>query len=275
MSETNPGQSSPESSRAPIVVIGGLLSFKTQWHYYIPILRGSPTKLPIKDRFLPIPNHGLGTFPEMIGELDEQLTEIHQRLEEPVVLVGQSLGALMAEKLALSNPKRVRAVELLAGAHDGIRHLTATGKILHKALGDPDTAQDLFADSDFMAGHREDRAANWPRQIPHRVIAPTYDDLIPAPQGLQLDFPNPEHESEIRVVKPLLPRMSFGIEGRTQGIEGIKWLRPIFPAGHIDIAICPPVVSGIHELSQTVMESAGSQTGNAQISTVSPVAAAA
>ncbi len=236
---------------ADVVAIGGLFSFKTQWYFYTPILAGGNSPLSIKERFMAIPDQGLGDFEEMIGELDEQLTDLCEKNEGPVVLAGQSLGALMAEELTLMGPERVKGVALIAGIHDGEEKLTVTGKAIKQLLGNPKHAPDLLRDSDMMIEHRRRREEEWPEDVPVRIYTPTSDFLIPAPDGLEVKYAHGQ-EATKNVVLPLMPGAHQGIREKVAHIPGIRWLRPFLPANHIDIAICPPVISDIRKLRREV-----------------------
>lgn len=254
MSERDPSLTQPESNMAALVGVGGLLSVKTQWAYYAPMLGGSASPLSAKERFLPIPDKGLSPFDEMYGQLEEQLAKTYERLEERVVLFGHSLGGLMVTELALDNPDKISSVICLAGAQDGIKKLTPTGKILKRFLGNPEHSADLFHDSDMMTEHRERIATEWPSHISLHLISPTYDDLIPAPQGLGLELPEGQ-QPQRRIIVPRLPGVEFGIRARTKDVPNVRWLRPILPAGHVDIAICPPVIAYTRKVRRAAVES--------------------
>ena len=193
-------------------------------------------------------------MPEMYGELEEQFTAVHERIEKPVMVIGHSLGARMATQLALDHPEKISGVACLAGVQDGIEKFSFTGKILKQLLGNPDHAQNLLKDSDMMREHRARIASEWASHILLQLISPTYDDLIPAPQGLELELPDGQ-QPERKIVVPHLP-LHFGIREKTAHLENVQELRSILPAGHIDIAICPPVIGATRQARRAIVSGA-------------------
>jgi hypothetical protein len=250
MSEQAPDLHPAQHNMAPIVGIGGLLSIKTQWGFYVPLLSTPSSALSPKDRFLPIPDRGLSPISEMYGQLEEQLGVLHERLEERVVLFGHSLGALMATKLALDNPDKISAVECLAGVHDGVDELTFSGRLLKRILGSPDHAEDLLSESDFMTVHRAQMATAWPADVPLHLVSPTHDMLIPAPQGLEVALPE-EQGPERLIVVPHAPGLKASIREKTAHLD-VSELRWLLPADHVSIAVSPPVIGHTRQLRREV-----------------------
>ncbi len=267
MSELAPELTRLADELAPVVGIGGLLSVKTQWPYYVPLLSGSDGGLSAKERFLPIPDRGLSPLPEMYGQLEEQLEAIHERVQQRVRLFGHSLGGFMVTKLALDHPDKIETVDCLAGVQDGVEEFTFTGRLLKHLLGNPVHAEDLLRDSDLMIEHRQRIAMEWSARIPLRLTSPTYDDLIPIPQGLGLELPDGQ-QPERRIIVPRLPGLSFGIREKTQHLENVTELRSFLPASHMDLPLCPPVISSMRQARRDILRhgaelSAMSQTGDA------------
>lgn len=253
MSERELNVTGIPNAMAPVVGIGGLLSVKTQWFYYTPLLASPGSALSAKERFLPIPDRGLSPFDEMYGQLKEQLHTLHERLEERVVLFGHSLGALMAIRLGLENPDMVSDVECLAGIQDGVDEFTFSGKALKKLLGSPDHAENLLRGSDFMTEHRREIATEWPAQVPLHLISPTHDVLIPAPQGLEVELPAKQQPNRLIVV-PRVPGLHSGIRKKTEHLPNVKELRPLLPAEHVDLPICPAVILHTRQIRRAAAE---------------------
>lgn len=234
------GRELPSKNMAPMIGVGGLLSVKTQWHYYSALLGGSSdTQLNAKDRFLPIPDKGLSNFPEMYGQLEEQLVETHQRLEERTVMFGHSLGALMATMLAIEHPDKVSGVICLAGVQDGVTTETWAGTILRLGLRNPPGAEDLKAESDFMQSHKKNMATRWSPNTSLHLISPTYDQLIPSPQGLGVILPSGQSPEKRYVVPSGLPKFIaqrlLRMPASAEPLRGIS-------VEHVTIALSPSVI---------------------------------
>ena len=185
---------------APVVVIGGLMVLKRHLPLYRPLLSGKTnSELSASDRFFPVPDKGLGDHEEMFEELSSQLINASERLEEPPVVVGHSLGGLMATKFAVEHPDKVSAVVCLAGLQEGIKHETPSSFGLNLLLGRPPGRQLIQHDSDHMTAHKQKIANDWSADVPLHLVASPIDDLLLFPQGLGLELPEGQ-EPERRVV---------------------------------------------------------------------------
>lgn len=250
MSELNPSLSINTSNIAPVLGIGGLGSIKQQSAYYAPLLYSSNSNMTTKDRFLPIPDKGLSTFPEMFGQLEEEFITAVERLGEPATIFGHSLGGYFATELALHHPEKVLAVTCLAGVQDGIKELTLAGKALKYLLGSPETAKELLHDSDRMINHRQRIKNGWPAHVPLHLLVATHDILIPTPQGLELELPN-GNQPERGIVVPIIPRLGFGIREKTNHLDNVKELRSVLPAEHLDIPVNLAVILHSRQVRRT------------------------
>lgn len=269
--QSNGGFSVSETQMAPVLGIGGLLSVKTQWHYYRPLLSDPNSPLGPKERFLPIPDRGLSSFPEMYGQLEEDFVATQEKLEEKVVLVGHSLGGLMAIKLGLEHPDKTASVVSLAGIQEGIRSLTPTGKLLKWMLKNPPEAENLHPDSDLMQEHKKKIAAEWSPDTSLHLRSPTFDHLIPLPQGLCLELPDGQQPSR-KVVGP--PGMGFLLRRISDMPRDVDIL-PSLPTGHEDMAISLAVIRETRRIRRDEAEGQASVPAEATVRTPSPLAAAA
>jgi hypothetical protein len=233
MSEKDPSAFSGGAEMAPVIAIGGLLTIKRHLPLYRPLLSGqTASELPASERFFPIPDRGLGHHEEMFDQLASQVIGAYERLEEPPVLVGHSLGGLMATKFGLEHPDKVSAVVCLAGVQEGIKHETPSSFLLNRFLGSPPGRQLIQHDSDHMTAHKQKIAEDWSADVPLHLISPTFDDLLLLPQGLGLELPEGQ-EPQRRVVG--LPGTGFLLRFIPGMPKNTQILSSPALASHVDI----------------------------------------
>lgn len=234
-----------DTQLAPVVAIGGLLSFKRQWPFYQPLLKDSNCEVPVQERFLAVPDGGRGPIDEMHDQLAEDLTDAHEKLDgQRFVLAGHSLGGLMATMLALEHSDKIAGAICVAGAQEGIRRETPSSLFLRAALRHPPGEKHIKHDSEFMMDHKSRVATEWPADTPLHLVSATYDDLLLHPQGLQLELPDSQ-TPERRIIAP--PGMSWlyrRIPGMPKDVEFI----PSYPVGHIDIVRSPALLAYVRRV---------------------------
>jgi len=180
----------------------------------------------------------------MMETYEEKIVRLYERLGERMVIVGHSLGALVAEMAGLRHPDKVAAVIMIAGAHEGISINTPSSLALIRLLNRPESRH-IDSRSDFMQEHRENVANLWSPDVQHTSISPLLDDLILLPQGLRAELPEGQtarkliaapDRAPVRFVLRMIPGMPNSVE-----------LLPSRPTTHYDIPVAPAVVSEVEE----------------------------
>ncbi|HVW23382.1 MAG TPA: alpha/beta hydrolase [Candidatus Saccharimonadales bacterium] len=230
---------------APVVAVGGVLTIKQVLGLYAPILGESTDTLPASDRFLPIPRQNLGEPDDMLDIYEEKLVNIYEKLGGPMVVVGHSLGGLVAEMAGLRHPDKVAAVVMLAGAQEGIARHTPSSYALVRALNRPETRH-INRRSDFMQGHRENVSKLWSPAVGHYAISPMVDDLILPPQGLRAKLP--EGQTAHRYVAAPDSRAARFLLRMVPGMPSDVEILPSRPTTHYDLPLAPAVVKHVTEI---------------------------
>ncbi len=219
----------PETELAPIVAIGGLLTIKQVAEWYKPLLsQDTDSTLPSNKRFLAPPKRGLGKIEDMHEELNERLTTMQERLGgRKLMLVGHSLGGLMATMTAVERPDLVAGVVSLGGAHEGYRKDTVATHVLKRVVGRHPQAGHLRHDSDFMLEHNDKMAQKWPDNVPLHIISTPLDTLIVPPHGFGVKAGTNEVHKRL-VIPPgwgleTLARKVFQIEDDVEMLRSRKF----------------------------------------------------
>lgn len=226
---------------APVVGIGGVLSSEGQWPFYAPLLYTPNSPLKSRERFIHILNGARsGDFAEIYGDAEERFLKIHDRLEQRVVVFGQSFGGLVTTKLGVDHPDKISAAICLAGAQEGVEKMTIAGRVLKHVVGNEAGAADLMRQSEIMCGHIGSIASRWSPHTSLHLISPTVDPLLPCPQGLGLALPEGQKVHK-KFIAPLgVPRVIlerfFGMPEDADPLYGI-------PVEHVGIGISPTVRS--------------------------------
>jgi pimeloyl-ACP methyl ester carboxylesterase len=167
----------------------------------------------------------------MREQLYDRIDDIHARvgIEKKLLLVGHSLGALLANLVALDKPEKVAGVVALTGVHDGIKKETPASLALRYALGNPPHGKVLKHDSEFMEELRERRTNEWPAGVPLDVISTALDYLIVPPQGYGIQLPNGERSND----KLIVPR-GLGLEAAVRLSLGIKKEVQVVRSGYFE-----------------------------------------
>jgi pimeloyl-ACP methyl ester carboxylesterase len=240
----------------PVLVYGGLGGGSEFGFLYKPLLNdGLDWELPPEDRYIPLPNRGLGDPQETIKRLEEITLSKVQKLGGRVVLVGHSLGAWYGEEVILDNPEAATDVVLAAGAHDGKKYETASSlairhilmnPVMRYLLGNPDITKHINHDSELMQEHRERMATQWPDDVGLHAVNTTFDYVLPFMHGLNIELPN-DGEAEASVITLPLPGMESMLRllGRNPNIKHLSSIRPAF---HTDIIRHPMLINYVRDL---------------------------
>lgn len=169
----------PQTELAPTAVLGGLgTGPEVSWLYKNLFDEGC---------FLPPPGRGFRLLEDMQEELTEKVSRTKEQHDErKLLLVGHSLGALLATKIAVAEPDLVAGVVTLGGAHQGYDKDTLATHTLKLFAGRHPQAGHLRHNSDFMQEHAEDMATKWPDDTPLHVVATPLDILIVPPHGFDV-----------------------------------------------------------------------------------------
>lgn len=217
------------------VGVGGLGSFKNQWPGYKHLMGGSESPLHVSKHFLAIPDHGLSPVEEMYGELEENFLEVHDHLESKVTLFGHSLGGFMVTRLGIDHPDKISNVVAVAGVQEGVKSITPSGQILKFLLNNPPGEEHIMHESDFIQSHLQRVKTEWDPDVNLHLISPTYDTLIPAPQGLGLEVPDGQ-SIEKHMIAPNFPGLRRMLRHRYRLPEDVGFLDNPWAVGHVDIA---------------------------------------
>ncbi len=249
MSEYATASLETRAAPAASVAIGGLLTRAMVLPMYRRLLGpASQSGLTAKDRFIPVPGSGVDTLEECYSDIESQLLSAYERLEEPMLLLGHSIGGLFGTMFALRQPDKTADVVCLAGAQEGIAQETPSSWALRKLLGNPEAGEQLRADSDFMRQHRQHVTESWPTNVSLHLISPTVDDMLLAPQGLGLQLPQ-GRQPERQFVAPPVWGMHQAIR-RIPGMPSDVQLLPSWrPVGHVDIPSSGAVITYVRNLA--------------------------
>lgn len=247
MAERAP-QANPEEQMAPIVAIGGLLTIKRLAFWYKPLLDvDDSTDIPTSERFIAPPNRGIGEPEELQKRTTEDLENIYDRLDgRRLLLVGHSLGGLLATKAAVERPDLIKGVVSLGGAHSGYSKETPATLALRHSLGNPKEARHLRHDSPFMQEHKEQMANEWPDDVPLHIVSSPVDVLVVPPQGYDVELPTGSQLEKRLLVPPVgatewIIRKSLGVS------SDVKALKTWHPTEHINLPRVPAVINYVRE----------------------------
>lgn len=234
--ETTPNyDAAPTNELAPVIVLGGLLTVSQLAWFYGPLLRLDKTSAaPANKRFVPPPQKGLGSVPDMEAELNDTLSRLYGIFGQRMHLVGHSLGGLFATRVTLGNPNIVASVTCIAGAQEGIKQETPASLALRYVLGNPHEAKLLKHDSEFMQDHTGRVATEWPENVPLHIISTVKDPLIVPPQGFGLHPRNQQAHKKLVVPKLGVARLPF-LHIINNQPEDVEFMATHQPAGHASI----------------------------------------
>lgn len=244
-----PAEAPPgEQSLTPIIMFGGVLTLKQLLPAYALLLRSDKrTNPPSRERFMPIPKGSLGHPADMQEQFESFLVRAYERIGQPLVVGGHSLGGLAATKVALSHPDKVASVVCLAGAQDGVKHKTPSARALELYIGRRDITELIYHDSDYIQQHRQSMAANWPAEVPLHLLSATADDII-WDHGLSVELPAGQMPVR-RIVAPgwaerlgIMQRMNPSRPADTVRLASDR------PTGHVDLPLAGAVIRYVQEL---------------------------
>jgi hypothetical protein len=247
MKQQSIGSNSAVEMNAPVVVIPGLLTGEECVSFYSHLIaQGNHGDLPAREMHLEIPDRGLGEHEDMLAKLDSRLDYLFQALGgQRSVIVGHSLGALMAKELARRNPEKTAATLFIAGAHEGVDKRTIGNQVLRRVLGNPKGYELLLADSDFMKDSKEAVTQQWDPTVPVHIVSASYDQLMPLPQGLNMQLPEDQTTNTYITAKnPLMHGLIKGIPKSTRRLGNIL-------SEHCSVAAVPAVTRLARDISFT------------------------
>jgi pimeloyl-ACP methyl ester carboxylesterase len=255
-----------EGGPRPVLAIGGLLTGPECAGFYKPLLDDDLEEwsLPPAERFIPIPDRGIGKFDETLPRLEEQVLIKRQKLGRAVVLVGHSLGALYAEAVELKQPDTAADVVLAAGVHEGQKYETPESFWLRLLLGNLPHAEYLKHDSDFMKEHVGKVATQWPEGVGLHAITTVCDSLLPFMHGLKLEMPEGQ-QAERHVIALPLPGMQSILQFLTQN-RRVRHIPSLKPTLHVDIVRHPAFIQYVRDL-QTRAQTSSVERDTFEVST--------
>jgi len=193
----------------PIVAIGGLFTIKRYYFLYAKLLGRDPdAALSGRERFVTPLNHGVGPIEDLSAAVNNDLSEVADKLGEPIYVVGHSLGGLLGSTAIMDNPEIFAGATFLGGAQEGIKEHTVATWGLRQLAGNPAEAELLNYDSDFMHDHLKRVEEEWPEDIPLDLVATSLDFVVKPPQGFGLSPKNQEPTKRLvvpssRLLKPV------------------------------------------------------------------------
>jgi pimeloyl-ACP methyl ester carboxylesterase len=251
---------------APVAVLGGLFTGSEALPFYMGTLAGHATaNLPYEDRFIPPPNRGLGDKDEMFAELEEKLLSVYDRLEQPFVLAGHSLGGLLASKFALKHPEATAAVVCFAGAQEGVLEETfcvlALRFGIEKITRRKSQYDHILFGSDHMLEHRQAVSDGWSDDVGVHLISPAHDVLFPLPHGLRMPLPKTNPANTYVVGRSTEDIMHIeGMPEQTIGIPSL--LKP----DHILLPWHPSALAKLREVRvEAALASGNAPLGNVAV----------
>lgn len=115
---TGTGTDMPDNRQAPLILLHGWGLNHQVWHSVAEALANNPQPRAVLS--VDLPGHGNSTLPASVGdnhyELNAVCNELAEALHEPSIVLGWSLGGLLAMQLAIRFPERVSKLILLASS---------------------------------------------------------------------------------------------------------------------------------------------------------------
>ena len=207
----------------PIVVLHGIGSSATAFGPLLGRLARQTSRLVAPD----LPGHGFSpaharrlTVQELLATMTGALDAL---IDEPAVVVGNSLGGAIALHYAVTRPERVRALALVspAGAHgsdDQWRALVAQFALR--------TSRDGLAFVDKLYAKRPWFGRLLAREIPALMARPAVQDILATAVGSNEHLPAPGAVAALKM--PML--LVWGRQERLLPDWMLAWLRAHLPA---------------------------------------------
>lgn len=214
-----------------VVCIGGTLTTSKVFPLYRPLLESVPSRIPARDRYIPIPGKGLGPVADTVARARQKIYAMN--LDTPPVIVGHSQGGVIAVELAVMG--LASAVISLAGPHGGIGSLSNLEEV-------SEAAHDLDSRSTFILNHRSHVARLARMSVPFHVVGATYDWVVPS----QYKLPVATHWLD---APKWIPRFLLPIP------DSVRSLYSTLPTDHITL----PWSSGVKWLVNRVLTDVGQQ----------------
>ncbi len=233
----------------PVVTIGGVLTIKQLAPLYRRMLNlDISSGISAGVRFVPPHGRGTGEVEVTKNKTREHLLRVHEAVgERKMLLVGHSLGGLVATMYAYEHPETVAGVICIAGAQEGIKHNTLAMRALMRAINNPEATDMVRYDSGFMEEHRDRVENEWPSGVALHAVATAHDVLLPAPHGFGLR-PNGEPSTN-----HLFMSHGYGLTLPGRALlrrlpENTGITSTFYPTEHLAIPLIPPVVAYVAQV---------------------------
>lgn len=195
---------------------------------------------------LPLPEKGLPNIDKTYPKLRDTVLRRFENVDGPIDIAGHSQGGVHALMLSLDDELRERVANtlLIASPTRGFERESApaAAKLLKKLLGNPDAADDLMDDSDFMLSLLEAVKNNWSENTKVTAMVPAGDLFVPPAIQFGLELPYGQEVHEIvqgragQVTRALARTAALGI-----ATENIQTEHSRF-SGHV---IAPRMFRGV------------------------------
>jgi pimeloyl-ACP methyl ester carboxylesterase len=225
------------TDQAPmLVMIGGVLTFPTLMPYYWWLLGSDRLSgAPKNKRFVAPHGFGIGSVEDTRKKTGEALLRSHDAgKQRKMLLVGHSLGALIATDFACEYPETIAGVICLAGAQEGVKHNTLAMKKLVRFINNPTATDMVKHDSSFMQEHRERVRTDWPEGVPLHAVAPALDVLLPPPHGFRLR-PNGLPSTNRLIVPTFAADWDIVRRRQARSPSNTETIETPLAAGHINV----------------------------------------
>jgi pimeloyl-ACP methyl ester carboxylesterase len=245
-----------QREEAPMIVaVGGVLTFPTLMPYYRWLLgKDRLSGTPASRRFVAPHGFGIGTVEDTRKKTGEAILRVHDDgKERKMLLVGHSLGALIATDFACEYPETVAGVICLAGVQEGVKHQTLAMKKLVQFINNPAATDMVKHDSTFIQEHRERVENEWPESVPLHVVAPAIDVLLPPPHGFRLR-PNGLPTTNRLVVPTFAADWNQVRRRQARSPINTETIETPFLAGHVNFPNIPEVIKYVRGVQAELAE---------------------
>ena len=202
----------PHYDLSDVIALGGLGTSHGQLWLYEPLLHNEQSPLPAKDRFLPPLGRGLVEVDEMIGQMEEDIETVVERIGKPVSIFAHSLGEHLGMAVVVKRPDLCESFFGAGGVGFGIESLTPVAGILKALLKNAKGAEDIMRDSPYMQEHIRRVTTEWSPDVPLHLMATPYDELAKFSDTLGIELP-PGQKIEKRVIVQSVPILGWHIPG--------------------------------------------------------------
>lgn len=249
-----------------VVALGGLGTSHGQLRLYAPLLYDEDSPLPAKYRFFPPLGRGLVDVEEMIGQMEEDIEQVTERLGGPVSALAHSLGDHLGMAVAVKRPELFESFVSLGGVGFGINSLTPAARGLKALLKKAKGAEDIMRDSDYMQKHIHKVTTEWSPDVPMHRFATPYDELAKFSDTLGIELP-PGQTIEKRVIVQSVPILGWHIPGIGKFLENTmdmptdaQLIHSQLPALHAFLPLHPGVIKYARQVRGSSVEQPATAT---------------